>query len=326
MGKLTNANDINCTGIMQYGDFGDMRYVSIKNKKGDYEPWFVAKDIAESLDYDRPDNMYRLIDKEDKIEVNPQDLSGKEFHIDGKSCPETVENTGFLTLRGNKINENIKRLILINESGLYTAVFSSKAPEAKKFRRWVTSEVLPTIRKYGFYMTPEAEEEYLASEDRMKKIVSNLRRQHLVENGVRFPEWFEADPIFNKWRDEINEGLDYFIEQYGYKDRNQALYNVYTEVWRNSGESMTADTSDFVDDQIYKMKSLKIAPTDDDYMALESIDRLCVIFSTERLFRIFNNYIIDRYFLVAKMMHDDNPEYKVKTMHGTSYGGKAVID
>lgn len=324
MGKLVDK--ISCTGIANYGDFGDLRYIMVENKMGDFDPWLVGQDVAKILDYDKPEDMFRLIDKEDKMILNPRELSGKEFHIDRKSCPETVANTGSLTLWGEAFDLNTTRLTFINESGLYTAVFSSKAPEAKKFRRWVTSEVLPTIRKYGFYMTPKVEKEYLKSEEHRKKIEADLRRQHLVEKGVRFPEWFEADPIFNKWRDEINEGLDYFIEEFGYKDRNQALYNVYTAIWHNARESMTADTSAFVDNEIYKIKSLKVVPTDDDYMALENIDRLCVIFSTERLFYLFNNYVIDRYYLVAKMMLDDNPKYKVKTMRGTSYGGKAVVD
>lgn len=79
--------------------------------------------------------MRKIIDDCNYIEINPQ---SKEF-------------TGFVqngaTLEPNK---KIQRMFLINESGLYMAVFGSNLPTAKKFKRWVTSEVLPAIRKYGF--------------------------------------------------------------------------------------------------------------------------------------------------------------------------------
>lgn len=104
--------------IFENPEFGKVRTVCIDN-----EPWFVAKDVSEILGYAQTSNMMKRIDEEDFI-------SSK---LDGM---------------------NMKSL-LINESGLYAAIIGSKLPTAKKFKRWVISEVLPIIRKTGGYVANE---------------------------------------------------------------------------------------------------------------------------------------------------------------------------
>lgn len=94
------------------------------------EPWFLAQDVANILGYSRTNNMTKLIDGEDK------------------------KNSPILQNGANYTNQT-----LINESGLYTAIFGSTLPQAKSFKRWVTSELLPTIRKTGSYNTPDAAQE-----------------------------------------------------------------------------------------------------------------------------------------------------------------------
>ena len=90
------------------------------------EPWFVGKDVAEVLGYERADNAIRNhIDKEDKL-MHQISASGQN-----------------------------RNMTIINESGLYCLVLSSKLPNAKKFKRWVTSEVLPALRKTGQYQVKE---------------------------------------------------------------------------------------------------------------------------------------------------------------------------
>lgn len=118
--------------IFKSPEFGQVRTI-IK----DNEVWFVGKDVAEALGYTKPDAMYRVIDNMDKLKINPQS-------IDFTSFPQ---NRGTL-----ESNPNIKILMLINESGLYQAIFNSTLPTAKKFKHWVTSEVLPSIRKHGGYI------------------------------------------------------------------------------------------------------------------------------------------------------------------------------
>lgn len=113
------------------------------------EPWFVGKDVAEILGYSNPrDALSKHVDSEDKNSVAIHD--------------------------GNKGNPN---LTIINESGVYALVFSSKLQSAKKFKHWVTSEVLPTLRKTGSYATPQ-----LTGEELMAKALieakSVLERQN----------------------------------------------------------------------------------------------------------------------------------------------------
>lgn len=99
----------------------DVRTVTING-----EPYLVGKDVAEILGYSRPDNAIRNhVDDEDKL-VHQFSASGQN-----------------------------RNMTVINESGFYALVLSSKLPRAKEFKRWVTSEVLPTIRKNGMYATDE---------------------------------------------------------------------------------------------------------------------------------------------------------------------------
>ena len=101
--------------IFNNPEFGDVRVVM-----QDGEPWFVGKDVADKLGYAQTSNMMKRIDTEDFM----------SSILDGMNM----------------------KSILINESGLYSAIIGSKLPSAKKFKRWVTSEVLPTIRKTGGYV------------------------------------------------------------------------------------------------------------------------------------------------------------------------------
>lgn len=90
----------------------------------DGEPWFVGKDVAKILGYAKPLNAIAThVDEDDSLKQGLTDSLGR-----------------------------IQETILINESGLYSLILSSKLPSAKKFKRWVTSEVLPIIRKTGGYV------------------------------------------------------------------------------------------------------------------------------------------------------------------------------
>lgn len=113
----------NKLAVFSNPDFGEVRTLEING-----EPWFVGKDIAEALGYERgTKSIVDRVDDEDRkmIDGNTQSRFGIE-----------------LGQRGGWI---------INESGLYSLILSSKLPNAKQFKRWVTSEVLPSIRKTGVY-------------------------------------------------------------------------------------------------------------------------------------------------------------------------------
>lgn len=131
--------------IFKNEQFGEIRTVTIDN-----EPYFVGKDVSEILGYVNPNEAIQdHVDVEDKL--NSKMLPS--FELD-------------LGQRGGW---------LINESGLYSLILSSKLPKAKQFKRWVTSDVLPSIRKHGAYMTPETLEAALLNPDTIIKIATALK-------------------------------------------------------------------------------------------------------------------------------------------------------
>ncbi|EMF0036868.1 phage antirepressor [Enterococcus hirae] len=113
------------------------------------EPYFVGKDVAEILGYSKPRNAISThVDEEDKQDAPIQGgLGGKQ------------------------------KMTIINESGLYSLILKSKLPSAKKFKRWVTSEVLPAIRKHGGYLTPEKVEEALLNPDTIIQLATQLKEE-----------------------------------------------------------------------------------------------------------------------------------------------------
>jgi prophage antirepressor-like protein len=120
--------------------FGQIRMVMV-----DDEPWFVAKDISDKLGYAQTSNMMKRIDDEDF----------KSSVLDGM---------------------NMKSL-LINESGLYSAIIGSKLPSAKQFKHWVTSEVLPSIRKHGAYATKDTIDKIISNPDYGIMLLQNLKEE-----------------------------------------------------------------------------------------------------------------------------------------------------
>ena len=111
--------------VFKNEEFGEIRTLEI-----DGEPYFVGKDVASVLGYkDLKHSILDHVDEEDRVNSKTQ----------GQNAPEFGQRGTWL----------------INESGLYSLILSSKLPTAKKFKRWVTSEVLPTIRKTGGYVNDE---------------------------------------------------------------------------------------------------------------------------------------------------------------------------
>ena len=127
--------------IFNSPEFGQIRTI----ERGG-EPWFVGKDVAEALGYANARNAVPdHVDDEDKLRTQ-------------------------IEYAGQK-----REVTLINESGLYSLVLSSKLPGAKQFKRWITSEVIPSIRKHDAYMTPDKLEEVLLSPDTLIQLAQNLK-------------------------------------------------------------------------------------------------------------------------------------------------------
>lgn len=112
------------------------------------QPYFVGNDVATILGYKKPRNaIANHVDDEDKTTAL---IQGAGSNYKSKS-------------------------VIINESGLYSLIISSKLPSAKKFKHWVTSEVLPSIRKHGTYMTPDKIDEILSDPDTIIKLATQLK-------------------------------------------------------------------------------------------------------------------------------------------------------
>lgn len=116
----TAAPEVTVFKNLVHPEFGELRTVEI-----DGEPWFVGKDVAVALGYKKPENAIAN-------------------HVSDEDKTSTL-------IQGSGSNYKSKATI-INESGLYSLILSSKLPSAKEFKHWVTSEVLPSIRKNGAYI------------------------------------------------------------------------------------------------------------------------------------------------------------------------------
>lgn len=129
--------------IFENPRFGKVRVVPV-----DGEPWFVGKDVAEALGYSNPRKaLSDHVDTDDK----------------GVTKCDTLGGTQEMTI--------------INESGLYSLALSSKLPSAREFKRWITKEVIPSIRKHGAYMTPEVIQKSIQDPDFMIQILQNLKQE-----------------------------------------------------------------------------------------------------------------------------------------------------
>ncbi len=118
----------------------------------DNEPYFVGKDVAEILGYSNTrDALSKHVDEDDK-----------EILTSRNTTLENLPNRG---------------LTAVNESGLYSLIFSSKLESAKRFKRWVTSDVLPAIRKHGIYATDSVIENTLNNPDYIINILTEYKKE-----------------------------------------------------------------------------------------------------------------------------------------------------
>ena len=137
-------------------DFGSVRVLAI-----DSEPWFVAKDVCDALG----------------IATNHLREEGRGLDDDEVANLPNWEGKGAAPL-------------IITEAGLYSLILRSRKPEAKRFKRWVTHDVLPTIRKHGMYATPQSIERMLADPDTMIATLKALKAERkradaLMEDNAR---------------------------------------------------------------------------------------------------------------------------------------------
>ena len=120
----------------------------VRTVQKDGEPWFALKDVCAILD------------------ISNHKMTAQRLDVDEVSQTYLIDSIG-----------RKQEMTVINESGLYNVILRSDKPEAKPFRKWVTSEVLPSIRKHGAYMTQEKLQEVLCNPDALFQIVSALKEE-----------------------------------------------------------------------------------------------------------------------------------------------------
>ena len=187
-------------------EFGKVRVVEIDN-----EPWIIGKDVAMILGYSNvSDALKKHVDEEDKC---------KRDEI--------------------AIRDNIGRYqkpLLINESGLYSLVLRSDLPSAKRFKRWVTSEVLPTIRKHGMYATDELlnnpdlliEVATKLKEERAARIAAEKERNKLIHQSKLYTSSEIAKELGMSSAAKLNKFLEEKKVQYKLNN-TWLLYSEYSE-------------------------------------------------------------------------------------------------
>ena len=235
--------------IFENPEFGTIRSVEV-----DGEPWLVGKDVAAALGYtDTSDALKRHVDDEDKLT--------RRFTDSGQS----------------------REMYIINESGLYSLILSSKLPSAKKFKRWVTGEVLPSIRKSGGYLAPAAAKALddmtaaiqLLSEQ-MEELSGQVGELLDREDGesvalAALPEVRRPAPGIaarRRWMRAVNEKLDLLSSKLG-RSHASILHQVYKIMERQSQISLDEERMDVIETYNLGECSILTAIFYNDYLRAE---------------------------------------------------------
>lgn len=139
---------MNSLQIFNSKEFGEIRVVEQNG-----EPWFVAKDVCEILEIKNATDVIKRLDADEVTRFNLGGLAGE-------------------------VN-------IVNEYGLYSLVLGSRKAEAKQFKRWITHEVIPTIRKHGGYMTPQKIEEVLSNPDTIIRLATESKQEREVRQQAQ---------------------------------------------------------------------------------------------------------------------------------------------
>ena len=225
--------------IFNNPEFGEIRTID-----RDGEPWFVGKDVAAALGYEKPQNAISAhVDNEDKT-------------------------TALIQGTGSNYKSNA---VLINESGLYSLVLSSKLPTAKKFKRWVTSEVIPSIRKHGAYMTPDKLEEVLLSPDTLIQLARNLKSEQEARRAAEakieadHPKVLFADAVSASKQSILVGELAKLLKQNGVDIGQQRLFDWLRSkgyLIRRKGTDRNMPTQRAMEMGLFEIKETTISHSD----------------------------------------------------------------
>lgn len=202
------------------------------------EPWFIGKDIAEILGYERPTKAIQdHVDEEDKL---------------------------MSQIRTSGQNRN---MVVINESGLYSLILSSKLPNAKKFKHWVTKEVLPTIRKHGAYLTDQKAYDITHNPNSLADLLlqagEQLKQKELIIKEMQ-PKALFADAVTASHTSILVGDLAKLIKQNGYDIGQNRLFKWLKQngYLIKSGERKNMPTQKSMEMGLFEVKERTIANPD----------------------------------------------------------------
>ena len=211
--------------IFSNEEFGEIRTVTI-----DGEPWFVGKDVAASLGYGDTDQAIRK-------HVTEDDKLSRRFDGSGQN----------------------RNMTIINESGLYSLILSSKLESAKKFKHWVTSEVLPSIRKHGMY----AVDDLLNNPDMAIKAFTALKEEReknkLLQEDVKRmkPKEIFADAVSTSHTSILIGDLAKILKQNGVQTGQKRLFEWMREngyLIKRNGADRNMPTQRSMDQGLFEVK------------------------------------------------------------------------
>lgn len=220
--------------IFENAEFGQVRTVTIDN-----EPWFVGKDVADALGYSDTNKAVAMHVEEEDKKLN--DKSSSSFGQRGAT--------------------------LINESGLYALIFGSRLESAKRFKHWVTSEVLPTIRKHGAY----AVDELLNDPDMAIKAFTALKEERernkllQADNARMKPKEIFADAVAASKQSILIGELAKLLKQNGYDTGEKRLFTYLRDngyLIRRKGTDYNAPTQRSMEMGLFEVKETAVTHSD----------------------------------------------------------------
>lgn len=205
------------------------------------EPYFVGKDVAQVLGYSNPrDAIAKHVDAEDKGVAKCDTLGGQQ-------------------------NQTV-----INESGLYSLILGSKLPEAKRFKRWVTSEVLPALRKHGVYANAQTAEKLISDPDFLIRTFQALkeereaRRQLELQNEQMKPKALFAEAVETSSTSILIGDMAKLLRQNGVEVGQRRLFDwLRTNGWlMKTGESRNMPTQKAMEKGYFEIRERTISNPD----------------------------------------------------------------
>lgn len=213
--------------IFENTEFGQIRTVTIDN-----EPWLVGKDVATALGYERTaDAIRQHVDSEDKGVGEIQTPGGKQT------------------------------MTIINESGLYALIFGSKLESAQRFKHWVTSEVLPAIRKTGSYAIPQGKELLAMAVLEAQKTIE----QQTAQIEEMKPKAIFADAVVTSKQSILIGELAKLLKQNGYDTGEKRLFTYLRDngyLIRRKGTDYNAPTQRSMEMRLFEVKETAITHSD----------------------------------------------------------------